>query len=35
MRDYEYDLSQVLHFTFRFEEAAAELKAMRQAPPNT
>ena len=35
MRDYEYDLSQVYHHRFRVEEAAAELKAMRQAPPNT
>jgi hypothetical protein len=35
MRDYEYDLSQVYRHRFRVEEAAAELKAMRQAPPNT
>ncbi len=35
MRDYEYDLSQVYHHRFRVEEAAAELKAMRQAPPNS
>ena len=35
MRDYEYDLSQVYHTRYRVEEAAAELKAMRQAPPNT
>ena len=35
MRDFEYDLSQVYHHRFRVEQAAAELKAMRQAPPNT
>jgi hypothetical protein len=35
MRDYEYDLSQVYHHRFRVEQAAAELKAMRQAPRNT
>ncbi|RCW86080.1 hypothetical protein [Phyllobacterium bourgognense] len=35
MRDYEYDLSQVYHHRFRVEQAAAELKAMRQAPPNS
>ena len=35
MRDYEHDLSQVHHHRYRVEEAAAELKAMRQAPPNS
>lgn len=35
MRDYEYDLSRVNHTRYRVEEAAAELKAMRQAPPNS
>ena len=35
MRDFDYDLSQVHHTRFRVEEAAANLKAMRQAPPNT
>ncbi len=35
MRDYEYDLSRVNHTRYRVEEAAAELKAMRRAPPNS
>ncbi len=35
MRDFDYDLSQVDHHRFRLEEADLQLKAMRQAPPNT
>jgi len=35
MRDFEYDLSRVNRTRYRVEEAGLQLKAMRQAPPNT